>query len=163
MVRASILKRAVSAKIEYEEEFEMKAHGIVRAAVVMASRPGASVAVTGTRGGVRFRYRGEFLNGDMLHDNIDTIEVTLKGDKIVLDNPYDYFKRRYEGTLDPTYHPRRNTNFVRYTGFDGLADDFTTTLLVEKRLLNGGKEGRVKIEGKGEVFLTATYQMTRKG
>lgn len=86
------------------------------------------------------------------------LRFSNRGTKVVADWGLDNIVTG-TGSLDPTYRPTpENANFVRFTGFRGIADDaevfaggqwVRVTLLVEKPMLEG-KPGRAKLQMRWE-------------
>ncbi len=74
---------------------------------------------------------------------------------------------KYEGRLDRDYKPRTNTSYLRYEGWKDLNSEWQAWLLIEKSLLEGGRElkngtlgGVVKIQARGESYEGQRYGCT---
>lgn len=87
----------------------------------------------------------------------DTLDITLEGDNLTMKS--DVLEST-TGPFDTTYKPRTNKSFVRYS-VDGLFEEYSTDVLVEKPVLTGGS-GKIKIEAKGETFMTWQYDCQPK-
>jgi hypothetical protein len=87
----------------------------------------------------------------------DTLDITLQGDNLTLKS--DVLEST-TGPFDTTYKPRTNTSYVRYS-VDDLFEEYATDVLVEKPVLTGGS-GKIKIEAKGETFMSWQYDCQPK-
>jgi hypothetical protein len=86
----------------------------------------------------------------------DKLDVVLKGSTLSLKGG----DMNDTGPFDTAFKPKTNTSFVRYL-VDGLVEENTTDVLVEKPILTG-KAGKLKIEAKGEGFETVGYTCSPK-
>lgn len=87
----------------------------------------------------------------------DTMDITLTpDDKLSVKSS----EVSGDGPFDKAFKPHTNTSFVRYL-VDGLFDEASTDVLVEKPILTG-KGGRIKVEASGETFLSSTFNCTPK-
>lgn len=67
-----------------------------------------------------------------------------------------------QGTLDESYKPRGNKNYSRFEGdFDSFGEG-SVSILVEDALLEGETYGHIKIQSRGEGFLSETFSCTKK-
>ena len=87
----------------------------------------------------------------------DTMDITLTpDDKLSVKSS----EVSGEGDFDKGFKPHANVSFVRYL-VDGLFDEASTDVLVEKPIL-AGKGGRIKVEASGETFISSSFDCTPK-
>lgn len=115
----------------------------------------------GTKNGERYTYLGEFVDGDAPNDMKHLLVVLEEDRAIISDADERETGELCEGTLDPTYKPRHNKGYVRYVGFGGFVPEYSTELLVQKKLLRGAEHGYVKIQDRGEGFFPSKFFCTR--
>jgi hypothetical protein len=82
----------------------------------------------------------------------DDMDISLERDTLEWDDGT-------KGTLDPTFHPTTNTDFVRYLGF--ATSEGPATMLIQKPILKG-QTGTAKLEFTGESFSSTTLTCTKK-